>query len=166
VHRKSTHTAKHSPLQSDRAGPRVVASVALVRGQGRASGVTARPAAMWGVGAAGAWGCCPSRVVTVKVELLTSVSYSLGSPNRLIYPQRRSFGCSDPAHAPPRPKSLGRATNVHPQVSRPPRPARRWSSRSSLTVSQRCTLGTSWRLPLRLPTYTGTGTAARPPLPT
>jgi len=71
-----------------------------------------------------------------------------------------------PAHAPPRPAGLGRAPNVHPPVSRPPRSARRWSSRSSLTVSPRCTLGTSWRRPLRLPTYTVTGTAAQPPLPT
>ena len=57
--------------------------------------------------AQGEWGCCQSRVVVVKVVLPTSVSYSLGSPNLLLYPQRRSCGCSDPHTRRPGPQASG-----------------------------------------------------------
>ncbi|OSX75395.1 hypothetical protein BU14_0238s0018 [Porphyra umbilicalis] len=83
------------------------------------------------------WHCSQLRVVVVKVVLPTSVSYSLGSPYLLIYPQRHSCRRSDPAHAPPRPTGTGRAPNVHPPVARPPRPSRRRSSRSALTAPPR-----------------------------
>jgi len=68
----------------------------------------------------------------VKVVLPPSVSYFLGSPYLHTHLESRSCGCSGPSNAPPRPTVIGRALNVHPPVARPPRPARRRSSRRVL----------------------------------
>ena len=113
-------------------------------------------AALLSIEGGGGKGC-----VAYLCVLLPGLALPAHIPSAPLVPALRPRTCAAPAHRhrarpkrPPtsRPATAPLATPVLPQCPHRPPP--------------RCTLGMSWQRPLRPPTYTVTGTAVRPPLPT